>query len=327
MKALLVLRHLRIENANAVAGLTWGFPAISHFLGFTHALDRKLRGGTDLQSVLGGCAIVCHHHQTQSRQGQYGVHRFCLTRNPLTQKGETAPFNEEARMHMDVTLLIEMHMPGDEYFEMTGEDEDDIDLEDDERFEARVGQLISCMRLAGGTIQDVEQIKLCKLDGQLEKRDRQLRKLLFQCLPGFALVDRSEQLDYHYENLSKNKPDTTKLETWMDFSSLRYRASAVDSDQPAEWDRVALPETGWFVPLMLGYQPIAPLCEPGSVADSRDPEFPLCPVECVYGVGQWIAPQRVGNIDQLMWRYRYDAVSGYQFQNNFQPENAVTENE
>lgn len=325
MRALLTLRHLRVENANAVAGLTWGFPAISHFLGFCHALDRKLRGGTDLKPVLGGCAIVCHQHQAHSRQDNYGVHRFCLTRNPLTQKGDTAPFNEEGRMHMDVTLVIEMHMPTDDYFEMTGEDEDDIDLEDDDRFIERVSQIISRMRLAGGAIEHGAQIDICKLDGQSEKRERQMRRLLFQCLPGYGLVDRSELLADHHKILVSNKPDTTQLEAWMDFASLRYRASVADPDKEADWERVTLPQSGWFVPLMVGYQPIAPLCPPGTVDDCRDPAYPLCPVEGVYGVGQWIAPQRVTDINQLMWRYQHDAVTGYQFQNEFQPENAVTE--
>ncbi|WP_234004635.1 type I-F CRISPR-associated protein Csy2, partial [Cronobacter sakazakii] len=33
MSSLILLSHLRVENANTVAGLTWGFPAITHFLG------------------------------------------------------------------------------------------------------------------------------------------------------------------------------------------------------------------------------------------------------------------------------------------------------
>lgn len=327
MRALLTVRHLCIENANALAGMTWGFPAISHFLGFCHALDRKLQSGNVLKPVLGGCAIVCHQHQVHSRQDNYGVHHFSLTRNPLTQSGNTAPFNEEARMHMEVTLLIEVHMSPDEYFEMTGEDEDDIDLEDDERFTRRVGQLIGRMRLAGGTIKPGAKIDYCPLDGQLEKRERQVRRILYQCLPGFALIDRTQLLADHHKSLMESKPDSTRLEAWMDFASLRYRASVAQPDQPAEWDRIDLPQTGWLVPLMVGYQPIAPLCEPGSVDGCRDPEYPLGPVECVYGVGQWIAPHRIRNIDHLMWRYHHDAVTGYQFQNNFQPENAVTENE
>lgn len=31
MSYLLLLPHIRIENANAVSGLTWGFPSMTHF--------------------------------------------------------------------------------------------------------------------------------------------------------------------------------------------------------------------------------------------------------------------------------------------------------
>ncbi|WP_279456876.1 type I-F CRISPR-associated protein Csy2 [Aeromonas veronii] len=52
MKSTLLLRHLKVENANAISGLTYGFPAISHFLGFTHALSRRLEQAFGL--TLGG---------------------------------------------------------------------------------------------------------------------------------------------------------------------------------------------------------------------------------------------------------------------------------
>jgi len=62
MSQYLVLSHIDVQNANSVAGLTWGFPAITHFLGFTHALNRKLsshyRG--EYESELTGCAVISH---------------------------------------------------------------------------------------------------------------------------------------------------------------------------------------------------------------------------------------------------------------------------
>ena len=66
MKSLLLLRQVEVENANAINGLTYGFPAISHFLGFTHALSRKLDAAHGL--TLGGCAVICHQHQLQAYQ-------------------------------------------------------------------------------------------------------------------------------------------------------------------------------------------------------------------------------------------------------------------
>ena len=45
MSSLILLRRVRVENANAIAGLTYGFPAITHFLGFSHVSpsDRNAR--------------------------------------------------------------------------------------------------------------------------------------------------------------------------------------------------------------------------------------------------------------------------------------------
>jgi len=64
MSSLIIMRKMRIENANAVAGLTWGFPAITHFLGFTHALSRQLQQSHGLS--LDGCGVICHQQQVHA---------------------------------------------------------------------------------------------------------------------------------------------------------------------------------------------------------------------------------------------------------------------
>ena len=42
MNQYILLNRIKVQNANAIAGFTWGFPAITHFLGFSHNLSRKL---------------------------------------------------------------------------------------------------------------------------------------------------------------------------------------------------------------------------------------------------------------------------------------------
>ena len=75
-QAILVLPHLRIQNANAIASpLTHGFPSITAFTGVMWALERKLaQAGVPLQlhgvGVVGGsrhggravrvAGAVCH---------------------------------------------------------------------------------------------------------------------------------------------------------------------------------------------------------------------------------------------------------------------------
>ena len=96
-QAILVLPHLRIQNANAIGSpLTHGFPSITAFTGVMWALQRKLaQAGVPLQ--LQGVGVVCHHHQEQVTQGY--VRNFTLTRNPVGKDGSTAAIVEEGRMH------------------------------------------------------------------------------------------------------------------------------------------------------------------------------------------------------------------------------------
>lgn len=324
MKDYLLLKRLKIENANMVAGLVWGFPAVSQFLGFTHALDRKLRqSDLAIPSLFGGCAIVCHSYEHQSQTDNYGSHRFCLTRNPLTKEGNTAPFNEEGRMHLEISLLIEMNMSLDDFYEKL--DREDIldDRKEDSYFLSSVERAVGISRVAGGQCVEHDKFEIIKFEGDDVETRRQTKQLLFSLLPGFALIDRSDLLASHHDALSAHDNKTTLLEAWMDFGGLRYRYVAgtdqgsgegrKDSEK-GEWQRVQLPEQGWFVPIMTGFQPIASLQAPESVAGSRDIACPSCPVEAIYGVGQWLAPYRAEHINSLLWRYKFDQ-SGYHFQN------------
>lgn len=324
MKDYLLLRGLKIENANMVAGLTWGFPGVSQFLGFTHALDRKLRQrDLTIPSLLGGCAIICHNHQHHSRADSYGSQHFCLTRNPLTKEGNTAPFNEEGRMHLEVSLLIEMTMSLDDFYEKM--DREDIleDQKEDDYFFSSVKRAICSSRIAGGVCVQHDKLELIKFEGDAFEVRRKTKKVLFSLLPGFALIDRSDLLAPHHEALVAHNNQATLIEAWMDFGGLRHRYfsssdKATDKDSEdelnGEWRRVELPEQGWFVPIMTGFQPIADLQSPGSVEGSRDVSCSSCPVEAVYGVGQWLAPYRMEQIDSLLWSYRYDE-HGYHFYN------------
>lgn len=80
MSSLILLRRISVENANAIAGLTYGFPAITHFLGFSHALSRRLTETHGL--CIDGCAVVSHEQQIHAHSSGRD-YQFALTRNPL----------------------------------------------------------------------------------------------------------------------------------------------------------------------------------------------------------------------------------------------------
>ena len=202
MSSLILLRRIRVENANAIAGLTYGFPAITHFLGFAHALSRRLTESHGLR--IEGCAVVSHEHQIHAHTSGRD-YQFALTRNPLTREAKTASFNEEGRMHMTVSLLLECHgeIPNGEYGQR--------DLAE------YLSQVCPTLRLAGGIVVDIEAITVMAMPST----EREMRRLQWQLMPGFALRDRSSWLVQHHQTLLENNPDATLLDAWLDFAALK----------------------------------------------------------------------------------------------------------
>lgn len=308
MKSLLLLRNIRVENANAIAGHTYGFPAVTAFLGFVHALSRQLTRAHKLS--LGGCVIICHNHQVHAHQpGGWGDYVFSLTRNPLTKEGNTPAFVEEGRMHMEVSLFIECDFTVEDLGFDTGDEQQEV-----ESFLASVLQKAIVQRLAGGTIVDIGKAAFEELDDDREQRRKQVQKALYRSLPGFALVDRSELLQEHYSQMVSRNPEAELIDAWLDFSALKQKAvperaeadEQATSDHKATWSYVPKPAAGWLVPLAIGYKAISPLYENDQVARTRDNETPFCFVELAYGLGQWLSPHRIDNIEDLLWRYHAD---------------------
>ncbi|KER02115.1 type I-F CRISPR-associated protein Csy2 [Photorhabdus temperata subsp. temperata] len=294
MSYLIVLRHIKVENANAIAGLTYGFPAITHFLGFTHALSRKLQQHHDLR--LENCGVICHNHQLHAYQSDPIRDKvFALTRNPLTKEAKTAAFNEEGRMHMTVSLLIEC------LGEIENGDEGSRNLE------KHLWEICQTQRLAGGTITEIAKVDVIAFP----QREQETRKLMRRLLPGFVLLDRSELLANHYDALKQSNPQAEMIDAWLDFTAIKMRAIPIQEDKqpevgdPASWEYVPKPGSGYLVPLMTGYQAISPLYPAGKVEKTRDPNTPFCFVEAIYGVGEWRSPHRINDIRQLLWCHHY----------------------
>ena len=297
MKSLLTIKRIRVENANAIAGLTYGFPAISQFLGYTHALSRKIQNcdaNQDGAVSLNGCAVICHSHQVKAQQpAGWGDYVFSLSRNPLTKEGKTPPFNEEGKMHMEVSLLIECDgYLSDDSFETLRED---------------IIQIAPTLRLAGGLIIDIGQVKLEPIPDTVKGQ----RKILFSLLPGFLLLDRSSLLEKHHASLIEQDANVELIDSLLDFCSLKFKAiprlkeddAIADENTNADWERIPKPALGWLVPITTGYKAISPLYPPGEVANARDTETDFRFVESIYGIGEWVSPHRMNNIEDTFWRY------------------------
>lgn len=318
MSQFLVLSHISIQNANSIVGLTWGFPALTHFLGFTHALSRKVStkydGGYEIE--LDGCAVISHEIQNKvgaiyvkKNKDRYFSHwDFVQSRNPpvleIHKNGKKVPVIEEGKMNLTVSLVIEL------------KNSLALTSEQIKQFELDVRDQCEQMRLAGGTILQIANVKL--LSGSTdEQQTSMLRKVKRLTMPGFVLVDRSHYLDEHYQALSKqnetNEP-VQLLDSWLDFSALKYKALPIlaegqtepDENTDADWVRQAKPKPGYLVPLMIGYKAISEVYEPGEVLNTRDSETKSCFVEAIHSIGEWKGVHRIKSVQDVIWRYQHD---------------------
>jgi CRISPR-associated protein Csy2 len=297
--AWLLLPHLRVRNANAISSpITWGFPAPTAFTGFIHALSRRIgaeRGGS---VRLEGAGIVCHDFAPQVSGGW--EKRFALTRNPLGKDKKPAPFVEEGRAHLEVTLIAGVHGP-----EVAAAGEAEL---------AALAQSITALaetqRLAGGTIEPLPAGGGAVLV-QAARPGAELRALRRRLLPGFALVERSDRLRDHVAELRGTKPEATSLDALLDLCALHWDCETRETAsgaQQVEWHIRRRP--GWLVPLPVGYRALSPLHAPGTVLNARDRETPVRFVESVYTIGEWIGAHRAKRLDALLWHDEADPGAG-----------------
>lgn len=293
MKSVLILQRIKIENANAISGLTYGFPAVTQFLGFVHALSREL---SDNQGVkLGGVGIVCHQAQLHTHRSKWGEHVFALTRNPLTKEGKTAPFNEEGRIHLEVSLVIECPFSISDLDYGTSNND-----EDKEKFLQWIKSRVASKRIAGGY---VTSINSCTLELMPDEKEatKFLRNQVRKLLPGFILMDRSKVLN---EYCAAN-PATPPLDALLDFYVLKSKAQLQeDNENKCEWHTRSKPKGGWLVPIQVGYKAVSTLYPAGQVLNARDKMTPFRFVESVYSLGEWVSPHRITNIKNVFWRYQ-----------------------
>jgi len=312
MSQYLVLSHIQIQNANSISGLTWGFPAITQFLGFTHALTRKISNqyNGEYDAELTGCAVVSHSIQNKVYQPkQYADFEFIQSKNPpvlAKHKSASPPIIEEGKMNLTVSLVIELGKP------LT------LTTEKIKEFEQKTEDLCYQMRIAGGTLLSIKNVKLLAASTQNQHTEL-LRKIKRLTMPGFVLLDRHEYLQQHYQTLltrhkeggPNEKPQL--FDAWLDFSALKFKAipeltkdREPDGNTNAKWEYIAKPNTGYLIPLMTGYKAISELYEPNQVKNTRDDITPTRYVEAIHSVGEWKSMHNTQNITNTIWRYQHD---------------------
>ena len=316
MEGLLILERLKVEKVNSIAGLTWGFPAITNFLGFVHALSRKLPDDEDF--MIDGCAVICHNQQNHVyRANSYSDYVFSLSRNPLKKDGKTASFAEEGKMHLEVSLIIPIEGDLDEFDENMQEEKVQL-----------IEKIVPQQRLAGGTITSLKSAKIIEFAG--ESTSQQIKRELRKLLPGFALIHKPEALKNHYQELKNQNSEAEMIDAWLDFSAIRYQAHKTtdeENDDKAEWKFVPKPDSGYLVPIPIGYRAISKLYESNEVENTRDNETPFRFVEWAYSIGEWVSPHRIRKIEEAIWKYDADPESGWYLCKNNSKQNEINQEE
>lgn len=313
LEALLVLPHLRIQNANALSSpLTHGFPSMTAFTGLMCALERKARAaGIDLR--LPAVGVIVHRHEEQASSDRY-VKALRLTRNPNDRNGNPSPIVEEGRIHLELTLLLGVQGTA---------------LDDPAQANTLARELLGLLhtlRLAGGSFvpaiqSDADQTPyFMPLGGSEDDRLEVFANTAPNWLPGFTLVERHDLLIKRQNELQSTQPDATALDALLSLARINWQAGESDASGKTVWhnDRQGL---GWIVPIPVGYGALTPLQPAGSVLNARDSDTPVRLVESLYSIGEWLSPHRLESVEQLLWYPTACVESGlYRCRNDYQPE-------
>ena len=280
MRQFLLIPHLKLHNANAMSSpYTIGFPAMTAWLGAVHALQRKLHSkGCEVSLTKVG--VSCHEFNLQTYKGQGDfVHSIIGTANPLDKDGSRPAFIEEARCHLEVSLLIECQ---------------NIDPDEKEQFLEDVQQLICTMKFASGDVLAVKKCQILQFDEDADQ-DRELKPILNKLMLGHVLVERR---DLVIESMKQGKD---ALDAVLDCLKVTH-SSSVDENGKVIWTSKRNAQ-GWLVPIAVGFQGISEL---GIAKNQRDADTPHRFAEAVLTLGEFIMPYRIESIDQLLWQYHVD---------------------
>jgi len=290
LKRLLLLPHLKVHNANALSSpFTIGFPAMTAWLGAVHALQRKLNAnGFDSVKFI-GTAVISHQCDLQTHKGVGDfVHSIIGTGNPLDKTGARSAFIEEARCHLDVSLVIEYS---------------GIEKEDEPLIQEKIAHLLnSSMKIAGGDILTFKTAEFFKVEqGNISDLQQLTRKLM----PGYALIERRDLM------VEAIKQGQDAMDAIVDYLAIHHTCQAPtnniednseqsNGEQKAIWSSKRKAK-GWLVPIATGFHGLTEL---GEAKNQRDPNTPHRFAESVVTLGEFKMPHKIKAIDEILWRYQ-----------------------
>lgn len=294
----LLFKKVIIDGANTISSpMTYGFPAITGFLGSFHAMSRKMAEDEQLSSIaLGGVLLACHDCQPQMyRPNTYNNYTFNQTRNPIKKDGKTASIIEEGKCHLTMSFVVEVLA--------------DTKLTTEHQASAiqKTKQWIQQQRMAGGSVRGLARFEPVQF---FDSSD--ISAVIPQLLPAFVLMNAQNEFAQIINDVQKDNPDATPLDALIDVCTLHHIPESQKNGE-IKWSATSRKSGhGWLVPMPIGYQGISEVFDAGVMQNVRNPEYPSQYVEAIYSLGKWVYPQRLNRIGgehdiaNAFWRYRYD---------------------
>jgi len=283
IKQLLILPHIKVHNANALSSpFTIGFPALTGFLGGVHAMQRKLNtAGLDISFDAVG--VISHSADLQAYKGTNDfVHSIVGTGNPLDKTGSRSAFIEEGRIHLDISLIIEVG---------------NLPMEQRDELKERVSHLLSSqLKLAGGDIFSFNPPQLMLLEqGDADALKALQRKLM----PGYVLIERRDLM------IEAMNQGADAIDAIIDYLAIHHHCETKNEGQEnseVQWHS-GRKSVGWIIPIATGFHGISEL---GEAKNQRDETTPHRFAEAVVTLGEFKMPHRINSIEHMLWRYHVD---------------------
>ena len=305
MRRFLLIPHLKIHNANAMSSpYTIGFPAMTAWLGAIHALQRHLHQNQFTDIKLKNMAISCHQFDLQTYKGsndftysivskriplvfdekykdkEYGSQFSSKYDAPLTG----AAFVEEARCHLEVSLLVEL--------------QGNLDPDDYDVFKDIVNRRIPSMKWASGDLLTTKgkfsKVEIYTVD---EGNEHDIKHLLNRLMPGYVLVERR---DLMIQAMKEEGLDA--LDALLSYLKIMHRSEQDEKTDKVKWTSKRK-TNGWLVPIAVGFQGISEL---GKAANQRDTDTPHRFAESVVTLGEFKMPHRIENLGDVLWQYHVE---------------------
>lgn len=287
-QSVLWIPRLKVLNANALSSpYTIGFPAMTAWLGAAHALQRKLNTEPDFSELnIKSTGVVCHQLELQTHKGPGDFTASIVgTANPVDKDGKRPAFIEEARCHLEVSLVLELA---------------GVDLLTVENLCDRVSHhLNASMKMAGG---DIQSFKTPVVEQLINDSDfKAFRRKL---MPGHALLERR---DLMVEAMGQGQD---AMDALLDHLAVHHRCEPASDDKESlsgnaisdyEWTSHRRSK-GWIVPIATGFHGLSDLAK---AKNQRDPETPHRFAEAVLTLGEFRMPYKLESLDELQWRYHH----------------------